>query len=95
LGGYASLWLLLGIGLFNSIIWSNIFTLTISKQGKKTSLVSSLLIMAVVGGAILPLIQGWMIDRLGMRISFLIPVLGYSYLLFFGFFHLKNEDHEK
>jgi FHS family L-fucose permease-like MFS transporter len=51
--------------------------------------------MAVVGGAILPLIQGWMIDRLGMRISFLIPVLGYSYLLFFGFFHLKNEDHEK
>lgn len=95
LGGYASLWLLLGIGLFNSIIWSNIFTLTISKQGNKTSLVSSLLIMAVVGGAILPLLQGWMIDTMGMRISFLIPVMGYSYLLYFGFFHLKNEPHEK
>jgi FHS family L-fucose permease-like MFS transporter len=82
--GEIAFWSLLGIGLFNSIMWSNIFTLAIKDLGKYTGQGSSLLIMAVVGGAIIPPLQGLLVDKIGIQLSFLLPALCYLYLLYYG-----------
>lgn len=83
--GRIALWTVLGIGLFNSIMWSNIFTLAIDRLGRFTSYGSSFLVMMIVGGAIVPVLQGIAADTfLGLRFSFLIPMLAYTYLVFYG-----------
>lgn len=79
-----ALWALLSIGLFNSIMWSNIFTLAIKDLGVYTSQGSSLLVMAIVGGAFIPPLQGLMSDMVGSQLSFLTPVICYVYILFYG-----------
>ena len=88
-GGAVALWSLIGIGLFNSIMWSNIFTLSIRDLGDDTPQGSSLLVMMIVGGALMPLIQGALMDRVGVRLSLSIVLVGYAYLMFFGFFAWK------
>ena len=97
LGGQTewALWALLSIGLFNSIMWSNIFTLAIKDLGKYTSQGSSLLIMAIVGGAALPALQGLMIDRVGIQLSFLTPMVCYAYILFYGLAGHKGKTVEE
>ncbi|MEN8693179.1 MAG: sugar MFS transporter [Akkermansiaceae bacterium] len=87
--GEFALWSIVGIGLFNSIMWSNIFTLSIRGLGDDTSQGSSLLVMMIVGGAILPLIQGFMMDSMGVRLSLAIVLVSYLYLAFFGFIGSK------
>jgi MFS transporter, FHS family, L-fucose permease len=83
--GQVALWTILGIGLFNSIMWSNIFTLAIAGLGKHTSQGSSLLVMAIFGGAIIPPIQGAIADALnGYHYSFFVPILAYVYLAWYG-----------
>lgn len=84
--GTIAMWTLLGIGLFNSVMWSNIFTLSISGLGKYTGQGSSLLVMAILGGALIPLIQGGLADVFGLRYSFFLPMLSYLYIAFFGIF---------
>lgn len=84
--GSLAMWSLLGIGLFNSIMWSNIFTLSITGLGKYTSQGSSLLVMALLGGALIPLLQGAIADRIGVQPSFFIPVICYCYILFYGYY---------
>jgi FHS family L-fucose permease-like MFS transporter len=84
--GATAMWAILGVGLFNSIMWSNIFTLSIHGLGKYTSQGSSLLVMAILGGALLPLLQGAMADVIGIHYSFFIPVISYLYIAFFGFY---------
>ncbi len=79
-----ALWSLLSIGLFNSIMWSNIFTLAIKDLGVYTSQGSSLLVMAIVGGAFIPMLHGTMVDAVGIQLSFLTPVICYCYILFYG-----------
>jgi len=83
--GEWALWSIIGIGLFNSIMWSNIFSLSIRGLGKDTSQGSSLLVMMIVGGAIMPVIQGALMDEYGVRASLSIVLLGYAYLAFYGF----------
>jgi MFS transporter, FHS family, L-fucose permease len=83
--GEMALWSIIGIGLFNSIMWSNIFALSIRGLGKDTSQGSSLLVMMIVGGAIMPLIQGGLMDAFGVRTSLSIVLVGYLYLAYFGF----------
>ena len=83
--GEMALWSIIGIGLFNSIMWSNIFALSIRGLGKDTSQGSSLLVMMIVGGAIMPLIQGALMDAYGVRISLSVVLVGYLYLAYFGF----------
>jgi FHS family L-fucose permease-like MFS transporter len=78
------IWTLLAIGLFNSIMWSNVFTLAIDGLDEQTSQVSSILIMMIVGGAILPPLQGLLADATNITISFLIPMVSYAYLFFYG-----------
>ena len=63
-GGQVALWTIIGIGLFNSIMWSNIFTLAIKDLGKDTAQGSSLLVMMILGGAIVPLLQGAVADAM-------------------------------
>lgn len=84
--GSIALWSILGIGLFNSIMWSNIFTLAIDKLGENTSYGSSLLVMMIVGGAIIPVIQGLVADipGIGVAYSFIVPLVAYLYLVFYG-----------
>lgn len=82
--GKIALWAIIGVGLFNSIMWSNIFTLAIHGLGKHTSQGSSLLVMAILGGALLPLLQGVVADHTGLQSSYLILVLPYLYLAFYG-----------
>lgn len=82
--GELALWTIIGIGLFNSIMWSNIFTLAISGLGKHTSQGSSLLVMMILGGAILPLFMGLVADQFGVHMSFIIPVFSYIYLAYYG-----------
>ncbi len=89
--GEFALWSIIGIGLFNSIMWSNIFSLSIRGLGKDTSQGSSLLVMMIVGGAIMPLIQGALMDSLGVRASLSIVLIGYAYLVFFGFYGAKAD----
>ncbi len=88
--GSLAMWSIISIGLFNSIMWSNIFTLSISGLGRYTSQGSSLLVMAILGGALIPLLQGALADRVGIQLSFFVPVLCYIYLIYFGVFCLKN-----
>jgi FHS family L-fucose permease-like MFS transporter len=82
--GYVAMWALIGIGIFNSIMWPNIFTLSISGLGKYTSQGSSLLVMMILGGAIIPIIQGAVADGYGVHLSFVVPVIPYLYIAFFG-----------
>jgi FHS family L-fucose permease-like MFS transporter len=83
-GGGIAFWAAIGTGLFNSIMWSNIFTLAIKDLGKYTSQGSSLLIMAIVGGAIIPPLQGLVADAVGIQLSYLVPAACYLYLTFYG-----------
>jgi len=78
------MWTIIGIGLFNSIMWSNIFTLTIKDLGKYTSQASSLLVMMILGGALIPPLQGAVADAIGIHYSFFVPILSYIYLAYYG-----------
>lgn len=75
---------LLAIGLFNSIMFPTIFSLATKNLGKFTSQASGVICMAIVGGALIPLVQGLMADYFSLLISYLIPVLCYIYILFFA-----------
>ncbi|HMO39955.1 MAG TPA: sugar MFS transporter [Saprospiraceae bacterium] len=83
-GGLAARWAVLGVGLFNSIMWSNIFTLAIARLKQYTSYGSSLLVMMIAGGALIPLIQGMVADANGVKFSYIVPLLAYGYLVFYG-----------
>ena len=84
-GGYIALWTVIAVGLFNSIMWSNIFTLAIKDLGQHTSQGSSLLVMMILGGALVPLAQGGFADMMGgYHMSFFIPIICYIYLVFYG-----------
>ncbi len=82
--GTIAFWSAIAIGAFNSILWSNIFTLAIKDLGKYTSQASSLLVMMIVGGAIVPIVQGAVADQIGIQLSFIVPIFCYAYLIFYG-----------
>ncbi|MBL7958072.1 MAG: sugar MFS transporter [Flavobacteriales bacterium] len=92
-GGAWALWAIIGIGLFNSIMWSNIFTLAIDGLKEDTSQGSSLLVMMIVGGALLPKLQAMIADAratptdldAGLPHSFLLPMCCYVFLAWYGF----------
>jgi FHS family L-fucose permease-like MFS transporter len=66
-------------------MFPSIFTLGIVKLGPLTGDGSGLLIMAIVGGAILPVVQGAIADRIGVHHAFLLPVLCYLYIVYYAF----------
>ncbi len=82
--GHVAMYSVVAIGLFNSIMFPTIFALSIERLGALTNKASSLLIMAIVGGAIIPFLQGLLADRIGLHLSFILPLLCYGYILFYG-----------
>jgi FHS family L-fucose permease-like MFS transporter len=84
------MWTIISVGLFNSVMFPIIFTLGVDGLGKLTSQGSSLLVMAIVGGAIIPVIQGAFADAIGIHTAFIIPALCYLYVVFYG---LKGSKH--
>jgi len=82
--GKLAMWCIVGIGLFTSIGWPNIFSLALDGTGIYKSQVSSLLVMAILGGALLPPIQGHIADLGGLRISYIVPLIAYAYVGFYG-----------
>ena len=83
--GELAFWAALGTGLFNSIMWSNIFTLAIKDLKQYTSQGSSLLVMMIVGGALVPLVMGFAADKIGIQLAFTVPIVCYVYIAFYGF----------
>ena len=78
-------WLLTAVGLFHSIMWGAIFTLSVAHLGKYTSVASGVFMIGVVGGAILPLLQGVLADVLGgWRWSWLIVLFGEAFMLYYA-----------
>ncbi|MHB8336272.1 MAG: sugar MFS transporter [Ignavibacteriaceae bacterium] len=84
IGGRVAMWCVVGIGLFSSIGWSNTFSLALEGTGNMKSQVSSLLVMAIFGGALLPPLQGHIADLGGLQISYIVPLIAYSYVGFYG-----------
>ncbi|MBT3423373.1 MAG: sugar MFS transporter [Bacteroidetes bacterium] len=82
--GQIAMWAIVGIGLFNSIMWSNIFTLAIKGLGKHTSQGSSLLVMMILGGALVPMLLGAVADEVGVHYALVVPVVCYLYIIFYG-----------
>lgn len=82
--GHLAMWALLLVGLFNSIMFPSIFTLGIEGLGPLTGEGSGLLVMAIVGGAIIPELQGVLADHIGLHHAFILPVICYLYILFFA-----------
>ncbi|WP_413581894.1 L-fucose:H+ symporter permease [Bdellovibrio sp. HCB288] len=83
--GHIAAWLLLSVGLFNSIMFPTIFSLGIRGLGAATEKASSLLVMAIVGGAIIPLLQGVVADHWNLHHAFLLPIVCYLFICFYGF----------
>jgi FHS family L-fucose permease-like MFS transporter len=83
-GGKLAMWCIIGVGLFTSIGWSNTFSLAIEGTGIYKSQASSLLVMAILGGAILPPVQGRIADRWNLQLSYLVPLIAYVYVAFYG-----------
>ncbi len=83
--GQLAIWSLVLCGFFNSIMFPNIFTLGIAGLGPMTSKGSGLIMTAVVGGAVIPPIIGGLADKVGIQHAFVLPVLCYLYIAFFGF----------
>ena len=79
-----AMWSVIAIGLFNSVMFPTIFTTAIEGLGALTSRASSLLVMAIVGGALIPLAQGWLADRIGIQHAFVLPLLCYAYILWYA-----------
>lgn len=82
--GHIAMWSILLVGLFNSIMFPTIFSLALKDLGPQTSRGSGLLCLAIVGGAILPVLQGVTADSIGLQISFIIPVVCYIYIAYYG-----------
>ncbi len=82
--GHVAMWSIILVGFFNSVMFPSIFTLGIAKLGPLTGDGSGLLIMAIVGGAIIPVLQGALADRIGIHHAFILPVLCYVYIFYYA-----------
>jgi FHS family L-fucose permease-like MFS transporter len=87
--GAVAMWAILAVGLFNSIMFPTIFSLALHGLGRHTGQGSGILCMAIVGGAIVPFVQGALADAIGLQPSFFVPVACYAFILFFGLKYAK------
>jgi FHS family L-fucose permease-like MFS transporter len=84
-GGPVAMWCVVAVGLFSSIGWSNTFSLALEGTGIYKSQVSSLLVMAILGGAVLPPLMGYIADATkNLQLSFIVPLIAYAYVAFYG-----------
>lgn len=89
--GRIAMWSIIFVGLFNSVMFPTIFTLAIDGLGKLTGKGSGVLVMAIVGGAILPVAQGALADRIGIHLAFILPAVCYLYIFYYGLYGSRHE----
>jgi len=77
-------WLLVVVGLFHSVMWGAIFTLSVHKLGKYTSVASGVFMIGVLGGAVIPLLQGGLADAFGWRWTWFLVILGEAFILYYA-----------
>jgi FHS family L-fucose permease-like MFS transporter len=82
--GHFAMYSIILVGFFNSIMFPSIFTLGVAELGPLTGDGSGVMIMAIVGGALIPYAQGWIADHIGIHHAFFLPVICYLYILFFA-----------
>ncbi len=92
--GETAKWAVLGVGLFCSVMWSNIFALVLEGLGPLKSQASSLLIMAVLGFALVPPLQGFFADKMGVQFSFIVPMGAFAYIAFYGLYGYRVGRHK-
>lgn len=84
LDGNIAMWALIAVGLCNSLMFPTVFSLAVAKLGPLASRGSGILCMAIVGGAIVPLLQGMLADTIGLQTSFVLPIACYLYIVYYG-----------
>jgi MFS transporter, FHS family, L-fucose permease len=84
LSGHIAMWSILAVGFFNSIMFPTIFSLGEAELGTLSGSGSGILNMAIVGGAILPVIQGVIADHVGLHHAFVLPLICYLYIVFYA-----------
>lgn len=82
--GTFSMWAILSVGLFNSIMFPTIFSLALNNLGGLTGRASGALCMGIVGGAIMPIIQATVADHVSLLVSFVVPLVCYIYIAWYG-----------
>jgi FHS family L-fucose permease-like MFS transporter len=87
--GAVAMWAILAVGLFNSIMFPTIFSMAVHGLGRHTGQGSGILCMAIVGGAIVPFVQGALADSIGLQTSFFVPAACYAFILYFGLKYAK------
>ena len=87
-----AMWALIAIGFFNSIMFPTIFSLATKNLGKFTNSASGILCTAIVGGALIPVLQGKIADDFGMMISYVAPAVCYLYIIFFALKGYKADE---
>jgi FHS family L-fucose permease-like MFS transporter len=88
--GALSGWSLLAVGLFNSIMFPTIFTLACEGLGKRTAEGSGVICVAIVGGAIVPLLMGFAADAAGLKMSLIVPAVCYAVIVYFGLYARRS-----
>ena len=83
---------LMGVPFFMSIMFPTIFSLSIRGLGSKTKRGSSLLIMGIVGGAVIPPIVGFVADKVGFRVAYLVPIVCFTYIFFFALRNIRAKN---
>ena len=87
--GAAPVWAVVMIGFFHSIMFPTIFALSLKNLGKHTKRGSSLLVMAIIGGAIFPAVMGYISDVSSIQTAFVVPLVCYAYVLYFAVYGFK------
>ena len=87
-----AMWVVVAIGFFNSIMFPTIFSLATKGLGRFTSSASGVLCTAIVGGAVVPVVQGWAADTYGLMISFVVSAICYVYIVFFAIKGYKADE---
>jgi FHS family L-fucose permease-like MFS transporter len=85
-----AIWAILSMGIFNSVMFPNIFDLAIDGLGKYKEQGSSILVMMILGGAIMPIIQGHFADVSNIVSSYYVPIIGYVYIFLYAVFYSKK-----
>jgi FHS family L-fucose permease-like MFS transporter len=88
--GWIAAGALLAVGLFNSIMFPSIFTLAIEGLGEQAPQASGILSMAIVGGAVVPLLTGVVADRAGLAVALTVPACCYVWIAVYGLLTSKG-----
>ena len=92
--GHTAMWAIISVGLFNSVMFPSIFTVGLTGLGPMTSKGSSLMVAAIVGGALIPLAEGHLADKIGVQHAFIIPAVCYVYIALFGYLGGRHAERE-